>query len=51
MSIRVSNWLWGFGSCPGMLEDKRHSAKEMVLGSAYVGISLYRREPREFTAT
>lgn len=47
MSIRVSNWLWGCGSCPGILEDKRDSAEEVVLESAY-GCS---REPAEFRDT
>lgn len=47
MSIRVSNWLRGFGSCPGILGDKRDSAEEVVLESAYV----CSRESGEFRAT
>ena len=47
MSIRVSNWLWDFGSCPGILEDKRDSAEEVVLEIAYVCC----REPGEFRDT
>lgn len=47
MSVRVSNWLWGFGSCPGILGDKRDSTEEAVLESAYA----CSREPGEFAAT